>query len=271
MSERGAHGTVHRVVVAIDDAPAASSAVEAAVQLASALDARLTALFLENADLIRAAALPFVDETGAVSGTVRPMAGTAMMRALRSSAEEARAAVATAAEASGLVWQFEVVRGRRLAVISAMREALDLLVLAQTPGHLTADLLSARPARDAAAETAPVAVAVAVRDVPSAGRALQAAQALADVCDGPLLFLLCGGHGVERIRRLRELTEQGLGGKPLRARYVTLQSWNTQAIASTARQHGARLLVWCDGDLRRDAQRLDALLTRLRCPLVVAD
>jgi hypothetical protein len=85
------------------------------------------------------------------------------------------------------------------------------------------------------------------------------------------LFLLCGGHGVERIRRLRELTEQGLGGKPLRARYVTLQSWNTQAIASTARQHGARLLVWCDGDLRRDAQRLDALLTRLRCPLVVAD
>ena len=268
MSERGAHGTVHRVVVAIDDRPGASSAVEAAVQLASALDARLTALFLENADLIRAAALPFVHETGAVSGTVRPMAGTAMVRALRNSAEEARAAVATAAEANGLVWQFEVVRGRRLAVISAMREALDLLVLAQTPGHLSADVLSAPFARDAAADTAPVAVTV--RNVPSAGRALQAAQALAAACDAPLVFLLCG-HGVERIRRLREFTEHALGGSPLRARYVTLQSWNTQAIASAARQHGARLLVWCDGDLRQDAQRLDALLTRLRCPLVVAD
>jgi nucleotide-binding universal stress UspA family protein len=268
MSERSAYGTVHRVVVAIDDAAGASSAVEAAVHLASALDARLSAFFLENAALIRAAALPFVHETGGVSGIVRPMAGTGLARALRNSAEEARAAIATAAEANGLVWQFKIVRGRRLAVISAMCEALDVLVLAQNPGTLAADVLSDRPGRDAAADTAPVAVTV--RDVPSAGRALQAAQALAAACDTPMLFLLCG-HGEERIRRLREFTEQALGGRPLRARYVSLQSWDTQAIASASRQHGARLLVWSNGDLRQDAQRLDALLTRLRCPLVVTD
>lgn len=268
MSRADAHGAVERVVVAIDDAAAASSALEAAVHLAAALDAQLTALFLENADLMRAAALPFLHETGAVSGTVRPMAGAALVRVLRNNAEEARAAVATAAEASGLAWQFEVVRGRGLAVISGMREALDLLVLSQASGHLTPDVLPARSDRDAAGDARPVAVTV--RDVPSAGRALQAARALARACDAPLLFLLCG-NDAERIRRLREFTDQALGAAPSRARYVPLQSSDPDALAAAARQHGARLLVCCDGDLRSDARRLDALLTRLRCPLVVAD
>lgn len=268
MSHAGAHGAVQRVIVAIDDVTAASDAVDAAVQLASTLDARLTALFFENADLTRAAALPFLHETGAVSGTVQPMAGTAMLRTLRARAEQARSTVATAAEASGLAWQFEVVRGRRLALICASREALDLLVLAQAPGNVMADLFSAPFALESAVDARPVAVTV--RDVPSVGRALHAAQALAAACHAPMLFLLCG-RGADRKRRLREFANQALGEAPARAQYVTLPDWDTQAIGAAARQHHARFLVCCDGDLRRDAQRLDALLARVRCPLVVAD
>lgn len=268
MSHAGAHRAVQRVIVAIDDAAAAASAVDAAVQLASALDARLTALFLENADLMRAAALPFLRETGAVSGTVRPITSAAMLRTLRSHAEHVRAAVATAAEASGLAWQFEVVRGRRLAVICATREVLDLLVLAQAAGHVMPDVYLAAYPVEPAVDDRPVTVTV--RDVPSAGRALHAAHAFAAACNAPLLFLLCG-DGPEHKRRLRELVIQVLGGAPLRAKYVTLPDSNSQAVVAAARQHRARLLVCCDGDLRGDPQRLDALLTRVRCPLVVAD
>jgi nucleotide-binding universal stress UspA family protein len=260
--------SAQRVVVAIDDAGAAAGAVDAAVQLAVALDARLMALFLENADLVRAAGLPFLRETGAVSGTVRPMASTAMLRTLRAHAEQVRAAVATAAEASGLAWQFEVVRGPRLAVMCATREALDLIVLGQAAGHALPGVFSTAFPIDTPSEDRPVAVTV--RDVPSARRALQAAHALAVACNAPLLFLLCG-HGGQRIRWLREFANQALGGAPLRAEYVTLPDWNTQAVVAAAHQHRARLLVCCDGDLRRDPQRLEALLARVRCPLVVAD
>lgn len=257
-----------RVVVAIDDAGAAAEAVDAAVQLAAALDAQLMALFLENADLTRAAALPFLRETGAVSGTVRPMASSAMLRALRSHAEQVRAAVAAAAEASGLAWQFEIVQGRRVAAICAAREALDLLVFAQTAARAIPDVYSTAFPREPPMEERPVAVTV--RDVPSAVRALKAAHALAAACGAPLLFLLCG-QGAERARRLREFVERALGGMPVRARYVTLPDWDNRAVVAAARQHRARMLVCCDGDLRRDPKRLDALLARVRCPLVVAD
>lgn len=268
MSQAAAHRAVQRVVLALEDAPGAQSAVDAAVQLACALDASLTALFLENADLMRAAELPFLRETGAVSGIVRPMASTTLVRTLRAHAERARTAVAAAAEASGLAWQFEVVRGRRLDAVYAARGALDLLVLAQAAGYPFPELYGA--ARTLARPDTERPVAVAVRDVPSAGRALHAAHAAALACEAPLLILLCG-HGAERMRRLRQFTHQALGGIPLRAQYVSLPGWDTSAIATAARQHGARLLVCCDGDLRHAPQRLEALLARVRCPVVMAD
>jgi len=264
MSHAGARGTAQRVVVAMGDAAAGREAVDAAVRLACALDAQLTALFLENADLARAAELPFLHETCALSGTVRPMAGPAMLRTLRTRAEQV---VAAAAEASGVSWRFEVVRGSGVALACAGRDALDVLVLAQAPrhglAHAYASALS-RPALDARP------VAVTVRDTPGAVRVLRAAQAVASACGAPLLLLLAGDD-VDDDRRLRQLTAQALGAVPKGTRYLALRNWNVDAIAAAARQHKARLLVCCDGELRRDAARLESLLARLRCPLVVAD
>jgi hypothetical protein len=111
---------------------------------------------------------------------------------------------------------------------------------------------------------------VAVRDVPAAGRALRAAQALAAGCNAPLLILLCG-PGAGRTRRLRELARRALSGSPVKTEYVTLPGWTAEAAVAAARQHHARALVCCDGELRSDPQRLDLLLGRLRCPLVMTD
>lgn len=254
------------VVVAVDDAAMARDAVDTAVRIAAALDARVMALFLENADVLRAAALPFVRETGAVSGTVRAMPAAAILRTLRADAERVRSAVAAAARASGLAWQFEVVRASSLAVACAGREALDLLVLGSSAPHGLTSRRSNVRAVGGRVEAQPVAVAL--REVPGAAGALDAAQALAAGCNAPLLVLLCGADA-GGTRRLRELARHALGGSPVIAEYLALPGWSVEAAVARARQHHARALVCCDGELRGDAQRLDLLLGRLRCPLVM--
>lgn len=264
MSRSGAQ----RVIVALDDITAVPAAVDAAARLAVTFEARLNAFFLENDNLARAAALPFLHETCVLSGTVRPMAGGAVLRTLRDHAERMRATVAAAAEASGLPWQFEVVRGSGLAVVCTRGGALDVLVLAPAPRYLMTPECGAAFSGEAAVDSRPVAVTL--RDVTAAARSLRAAQALAAACDAPLLFFLAG-HDAERNRRLRDFAIRTLGTAAARARHVALPDWNVDALAAAARQHRARLVVCCDGGLRRDARRLEGLLARVRCPLVVAD
>ncbi len=268
MSPAAVHGDLERVIVAIDEASSAAAAVDVAVRLAAALDARLTALFLQNADLVRAAALPFLRETGRMSGIARPMAGPALVRMLRTHAEQARNAVAAAAEGTGLEWRFEIVHGRRSALLSTPRDTLDFLVLPQAVVDAIPEVPMPFRALERTVDRRPIAVTV--RDVPGAERALRAARALARTCDAPLLLLLCE-RGSARDGRLRELIHRLLGTSPRRVEYMTLHEDSDTAIAAAARQHGARLLVCCDGGLRHDAQRVDSLLGRVRCPVVVAD
>jgi nucleotide-binding universal stress UspA family protein len=268
MTQPVADRKIQRVIVAVDDAAAAAAALQAAVQLASSLDARLTALFLENADLLRAIELPFLKETGAVSGTVRPIAGSSLLRLLRERAEQVRAAVAATAQASGLAWQFEVVRGQRPTLLRIPRPALDLLVLPQGAGSGLAAFFGSASSRQAAAEESPIALAV--RDAPGAQRAFHVAGVLAAVRDAPLVLLLPGGDP-EANRRLQRLAHEAFGGTSVRPRYVTVPDFGAQTLAAAVRQHCARLLVCGGGAVPQDARQLEALLSRLRCPLVMAD
>jgi len=251
--------TIERVVVAIDALSALPGALSAGVQLAEALEAELAAVLLENADLVRAAALPFLRETGAVSGTAHPMGEEAMQRALRVHAEQVRAAVAEAAAASELAWHFEVVRDRRLPALCASLSTVELLVVGHVPP------LAAPAAWRGAEQAGPVAVVL--RDAPGAGRALRAARALADVFNAPLLALICT-ETRERAHELRALARAASHSEP---RYVVLPDCTGAAILTAVRTHRARLLVWCAPDSRRNTHELEALLGGLRCPLVVAD
>lgn len=251
--------SIERVVVAIDALCAMPGALYAGVQLAAALEAELAAVFLENADLVRAAALPFLRETGAVSGTVRPMGPAAMRRTLHADAEQARAAVAEAATASGLAWHFEIERNRRLPALCASVATVGLLVVGHAPPSAT---FSARSGLER-----PGPVAVVLRDVPAARRALRAACALAEVSNAPLLVLICAesDEGEHELRQLARAASRS------RFRHLRLAQCSAAAIVAAARNHRARLLVWCGAGPQRSTRELEALLDGLRCPLVLAD
>jgi hypothetical protein len=119
--------SIRRIIVVQEPARAAR-ALDAVAEAAAALEAELLGLFLEDVELLHFAGLPFAREIGA-SARPRGLDVQTMERRLRSQAEEARRALAAAAEGRALRWSFRVERG---SVPAQLRKALadaDVVVL----------------------------------------------------------------------------------------------------------------------------------------------
>jgi hypothetical protein len=136
--------SVRRITVVQGSAQAAG-ALDAVVETAAALEAELAGLFVENVELLHFAGLPFAREIGAFSA--RALDVRTMERRLRSQAEEARRALAAAAEGKPLRWTFRVERGSVLEQVRGALAEADLVVLlgdrGGQPPRRAAALLSA--------------------------------------------------------------------------------------------------------------------------------
>ncbi len=106
-----------RVLVAVDASAASLLALELAADLAAALRASLTGLYVEEEDLLHAAGLPFARRVRAQSGELAPFSASELEREWRALAGVAREALTRVAQARRLSWHFEVVRGRALQVV----------------------------------------------------------------------------------------------------------------------------------------------------------
>ncbi len=92
----------------------AARAIEAAANLAAAMHAELAAVYVQDEDLLRAAALPCTFEIGVMASGVQPFDLAKTERALKREAIEVEQAVSVAAKKLGLGWTFEVLRGRAI-------------------------------------------------------------------------------------------------------------------------------------------------------------
>jgi hypothetical protein len=101
--------------------------LEAAAALAGRIGAELTGLFVEDATLLRFAALPFAREIGLATAARRRTGVDAMERSLQALAREARRVLAGVAERQAVRWSFRVERG-------ASPEALLAAAAACMPG-----------------------------------------------------------------------------------------------------------------------------------------
>jgi len=128
MSEREGGFTLRRILVALDASAHSLAALEAAADLAAAMQAEMEGLFVEDINLIRLASLPCTRE-------VRHTASLAsldleqMERALKAQAAEARQAMAAAARGARVQWSFRVARGHVAHEVLAAASAADLLTL----------------------------------------------------------------------------------------------------------------------------------------------
>jgi hypothetical protein len=135
---------VRRILVALNAISDSRAAIERAAALATAFEAELTGLFIEDVNLLHMADLPGYEvilATGRVQKTDRNM----IEQQLRSRAEQARTTMARIATAQRLTWSFEVRRGRlgealleaaKLAdVVAAEWSGPGMALTAATNGH----------------------------------------------------------------------------------------------------------------------------------------
>ncbi len=120
---------IRRILLALSGAGDELAAIDAAAELAAALGAELTALFVEDVDLLRASRLPVMWEVGRYSAQLRQMQADNMARLLKAAARRSEQALHRAAAARRLRYSFHVLQGKPIHSLLAQAASLDLVVL----------------------------------------------------------------------------------------------------------------------------------------------
>lgn len=120
---------MRRILVAMDASQGSLAALETATALAELAHADLEGLFIEDADLIALANLPFSREVRLTGGTVQTFDLAALEHDLRMQAVAARRAMQRAASGRRLRWTFRSVRGSVFSELAAAAREVDILCI----------------------------------------------------------------------------------------------------------------------------------------------
>jgi nucleotide-binding universal stress UspA family protein len=123
---------IRRILVALDTAEPSTAALEEAARLAAGLEAELVGLFIEDAGLLQAAALPMTRMVPHQARTLAAFDPASMQRAYRIWSAEARRSLEAVAAQWRIKWSFQVARGIYAEQLMATLRAGDLLALASS-------------------------------------------------------------------------------------------------------------------------------------------
>lgn len=280
-------GGLQRIVVAVDDSAPARAAVEAAAELARRVGASVTALFVEDQELLHAAGLPFVHEIGR-DAAARPFDAPRVERRFRSVVRLARETCDRASARCRVEVRLEVIRGTVAREIVAAAERADIVFLGQsakppraasargrvreTLGHTTRSVLEAAVAEAATVAVVPAQardgrpVVVAVDAATPSARALELAALLDGQASGGLVVLLVGarddahGNAQHDARRV----EPPVPG----ARVLGVEA-SAIAVLNAARALDGRVIVVARDAAGAGAALASAVVASADCPVFV--
>ncbi|NTW11260.1 MAG: universal stress protein [Chlorobiaceae bacterium] len=132
MPEHNKSNRFHHIAVAIDCSPQSMASLAAAAELARLMQAELTGIFVEDANLLRMAALPFTHEVRIYTSGPEKIDSAHLERSLRLQAREAEAALEHYAAEFMLRHSFRVCRGMVPAEVMSASVEADLLVLGRS-------------------------------------------------------------------------------------------------------------------------------------------
>jgi nucleotide-binding universal stress UspA family protein len=118
-----------RILVAMDASRQSRAALEAAARLAVILQADLAGIFVEDADLLRLAHLPFAREVVPGLSSRRVADAVAMERSLRRLADQARSDLEEMSGRYRISSSFSIVRGHVLTQLLAAASGADVVAL----------------------------------------------------------------------------------------------------------------------------------------------
>ena len=266
-----AFGARSRVIVAIGPASPDPAALIAAAQLAQSAGAELAALFIEDINLLRLAELPFAQEIGMASATMRRLVSADVERALKRQAGELRHALAETAHAVRLEWTFGTARGRPARVLLEAAGEGDFVVLASTAvrtlphATLASGVRSALRATLQAAKPSRMRTVAAVLQGSGALKVLVAAQQLAQSSAADLMLFLAGAQDAEFLA----MVEAWLGERGVAARITPLPGLEPAQVAQLAADEDISAIFWPGDGVEDIEPEVVALLEAISCPLVV--
>jgi len=124
--------SLRHILVALDASPHSRAALDAAVRLATAFEAEVEGLFVEDETLLRASQLPFAEEVRAYTAPPKRLNDDRMQRQLRHRAKHAEHALRQAAEQGEVPYDFRTVQGNVTHELLRAAAEVDLLVLGKT-------------------------------------------------------------------------------------------------------------------------------------------
>jgi hypothetical protein len=253
-----------RIVIALDTASRVASVIEIGAALGAGLHAMLDALFVEDEQLLRLAALPFAHELGFPSARLRRIGAEDVERALRGQIEECAGNSRRRPRRSRC-------RGSSsscAAMCCGRRSATRASPTSSCSGGASRRRCPPRDSPRRQVSSLRRRAILALFDGNAAGvKALAAAQALARVAPGELVVLI-PASGPEPFRRLREQAAAIVApGAPGPSQYISIPDVAVGTIARTARAQSAAVLVW-PGD-GRDPGVLAGIVDAVSCPVVV--
>lgn len=214
-------------------------------------------VFLEEADVQRAAELPFVQELCRVTFAVREFDNEKFERALALRLRTARRALAVLADRAGVPHTFRNVRGAAITMLSEAVSESDITVF--EPARL----------RVAAAIAPPVSmrrrrIVVLISDVESAGEVLRVAISLAEEDTRKISVLLSPARDVET-DELLDYARDLLPGRPASVRLIG--SGDKERLALTLRELLATILIAPAVDEMINEKMLRFFRQQVRCPV----
>lgn len=120
-----------RIVVTVDSAARAEPALALAAMLAKTQQRALHGLFIEDADLLAVARLPFAREFPRAGGAPRSFDNSTLERQMARLAEQYRQALERQAEAASVPWSYTCLRTSKRLVLGSAEASTDLLVIGQ--------------------------------------------------------------------------------------------------------------------------------------------
>lgn len=243
---------IRRIVVGLDPSAPGRGALEAAATLAGRAQAELLGLFIEDADLLQLAALPFAREVGFASATGRALDVAGLERRLRLLAAESERALAAAAGRIAVPWSFRVARGSLIAALLAAAAEGDLLLAAASAAQ--------RP------PSAPLALLCSTAARPEG--VLPAARALGRFIDGGLRIVLLAPDA-KAAEAWQRAARAVLGDDAARTRFRTVPAGDAAALRAALRAEAPGALLLAAPDALPEWTLLRAFVSELRCPVFV--
>lgn len=249
-----------RVLLALDAANSTLETLEFAAFLAVELEAKLQGLFVEDADLLQVAELPFTREVVLFSAQERRFEGGALDRSLKIVAKRVQMELARVAEGARLSWSFETVRGRRIPLLLEVGATSDVLIVARPRQKRW------RPESGDQLSASRGVIYLVYIDTPSAEHALITALVLARQKGRQLVVLVPQeGKGqtslaVRAAGRLAELQPQA----------SVREMAFPMGVENLCKQSGGEAIILpADMPEVQDPVWFQSLLDKVRCPLVL--